>query len=377
MRSIDTSERRARLGIRHHLVEKARAASVTQVARDLVALHSTDPASVYLAAAARVRDPKVEAIERALYEDRTLVRLLGMRRTMFVVPTDVVPVVQAGCTQALVAGERQRFVQMIEVSGVAADGEAWLRRTEDDTVQTLSAMGEATAAELSKEVPALQERMRFGEGTTRAGEQGVCTRVLFLLGAQGRIIRGRPRGSWTSSQYRWATTDAWLPGGLTDMPVEAARVELVRCWLGAFGPGSAADLKWWTGWPLRDVRGALAGVPTAEVDLEGTTGLVLADDVEPVPAPEPWAALLPALDPTVMGWTGRGWYLGEHGPALFDRSGNPPDPPCGGKGGSWAAGRSARTARSPCGSWRMWARRRRQPWRRPPSGSACGSGRYG
>jgi hypothetical protein len=23
-----------------------------------------------------------------------------------------------------------------------------------------------------------------------------------------------------------------------------------------------------------------------------------------------------------MGWTGRSWYLGEHGPALFDRSGN-------------------------------------------------------
>jgi hypothetical protein len=23
-----------------------------------------------------------------------------------------------------------------------------------------------------------------------------------------------------------------------------------------------------------------------------------------------------------MGWQARGWYLGEHGPALFDRSGN-------------------------------------------------------
>ncbi len=38
--------------------------------------------------------------------------------------------------------------------------------------------------------------------------------------------------------------------------------------------------------------------------------------------PEPWAALLPALDPTVMGWKERGWYLGEHGPALFDTAGN-------------------------------------------------------
>jgi hypothetical protein len=24
-----------------------------------------------------------------------------------------------------------------------------------------------------------------------------------------------------------------------------------------------------------------------------------------------------------MGWSERAWYLGEHGPALFDRSGNP------------------------------------------------------
>ena len=64
---MDDDERRARLGVRHHLAAEARASNVVDVARDLVALHSTDPASVFLAAAARVRDPEVEAIERALY----------------------------------------------------------------------------------------------------------------------------------------------------------------------------------------------------------------------------------------------------------------------------------------------------------------------
>ena len=34
------------------------------------------------------------------------------------------------------------------------------------------------------------------------------------------------------------------------------------------------------------------------------------------------AALLPALDPTAMGWRERAWYVGEHAAALFDRSGN-------------------------------------------------------
>ena len=59
-----------------------------------------------------------------------------------------------------------------------------------------------------------------------------------------------------------------------------------------------------------------------QVELGGTTGYVLADDLEPTAAPEPSAALLPTLDPTTMGWKERDWYLGPHGPTLFDTNGN-------------------------------------------------------
>jgi hypothetical protein len=99
-------------------------------------------------------------------------------------------------------------------------------------------------------------------------------------------------------------------------------LELARRWLAAYGPGTAADLKWWSGWTAGEVKRTLAEIKPVEVDLDGVTGLVLPQDTEPVPAPEPWAALLPALDPTPMGWTGRAWYLGDHTPALFDRTGN-------------------------------------------------------
>jgi len=109
------------------------------------------------------------------------------------------------------------------------------------------------------------------------------------------------------------------------MSVDEARAELVRRWLRAFGPGTVADLKWWTGWTLGDVRRALAAVGAVEVSLErGVAGFVLADDLDETEGapPEPWVALLPALDPTVMGWQDRSWYLGAYGPSLFDRSGN-------------------------------------------------------
>jgi hypothetical protein len=70
------------------------------------------------------------------------------------------------------------------------------------------------------------------------------------------------------------------------------------------------------------VSSALAAAGAVEVDLEGKVGLVLSDDLEPEPPPSPWASLLPGLDATTMGWKGRDWYVGEHGPALFDRNGN-------------------------------------------------------
>ena len=47
------AERRARLASRHHLAASARAGTAAEAAQSLIALHGTDPASVYLAVWAR------------------------------------------------------------------------------------------------------------------------------------------------------------------------------------------------------------------------------------------------------------------------------------------------------------------------------------
>jgi hypothetical protein len=321
VRRIGDDERRARLARRHHLAPASRSDDPVEIAGDLVGLHATDPASVYLAAAARMREPRLEALQHALYDDRTLVRMLGMRRTMFVLPVELAAVVQAACTGAIAVRERRRLEQMIDGAGLHADAAAHLRNVEKATLRALT-RGEATGAELSRAIPELRQEFPFGAGTKWEGVQTLTTRLLVLLGAEGRIVRGRPRGSWISSQYQWAPIESWLSNGLETWEAGAAQAELVRRWLAAFGPGTVADLRWWTGWTAGETKRALAALETVEVELEAGTALVLADDLEPVDAVEPWVALLPALDPTVMGWAGRDWYLGPHGPALFDRSGN-------------------------------------------------------
>lgn len=319
-RRITARERRARLARRHHVHRTG--GDVTAVAGGLCGLHSTDAASVYLAARARVRNFRVEDLERALYEERSLARVLGMRRTMFVVPVDLAPVVHAACTRALALRERRRTIAFVEDGGVARDGARWLAEVEAATLARLEEMGEATATELSRDLPELRKKIPVGAGTKWEGEIGVSTRVLFLLANDGKIVRGRPRGSWLSTQYRWAPMRSWLGVDVDVHEEEPARVELARQWLWSFGPGTVADLKWWTGWTVAQTRAALGAVQAVEVELDEGAGYVLPDDDAPVRAGAPAAALLPALDPTVMGWAGRDWYLGDHRTALFDRNGN-------------------------------------------------------
>ena len=195
-RQVTDAERRARLGIRHRLAAATRAFEVRDVADSLVALHSTDPATV-------------AGIEKTLYVDRTLVRILGMRRTLFVVPVELVPIVHAACTRAIAATQRRRYAALIEEGGIADDGGAWLDRVGDATMAALERRGEAFGAELSADVPELRSQVSYGEGKKWAGTTSMTTWVLTLLAADERIVRGRPRGSWLSSQYSWspATTE--------------------------------------------------------------------------------------------------------------------------------------------------------------------------
>jgi Winged helix DNA-binding domain len=324
VRRFSVDERRARLARRHFLADEGRAGDLVELADGLVGLHATDPATVYLAARARLREPDLAAVDRALYEQRSVLRMIGMRRTLFVLPLELAAVVQAACTDAIAVAQRRRYAKLIEAGGLAEDGTAWLAAAERATLTALEARGEAFAVELSSDVPRLRERLHYGEGKRWAGSQSMTTWVLFLLAAEARIVRGRPRGAWTSSQWRWVPSASWLGKPLPRLATEPARAELARRWLGAYGPATTLDLKWWSGWNLTQTRAALAAAGAVEVDLDGTPGVALPDDLQPdkSPAPAPWVALLPALDPTVMGWKERAWYLGEHGPTLFDTSGN-------------------------------------------------------
>ena len=321
---VGVAKRRGRLVERQLL--GAPGATVVEVAESLVALHATDPVTVYLSAWARSHCA-VPQVDAALYEERAVVRMLGMRRTVFVVPAGLASIVQAACTDD-VAKRLRRQLEKDLANGGVGDGDAgtWLRSVEAGVLRALAARdGGATGAQLSTDEPLLRTQLSYAPDKAYGGPANITSRVLVLMAAEGRMIRGHRRGGWASGQFEWFLPEAWLRRGAgvgAGQEAGAARMELARRWLHAFGPSLVTDLQWWAGWTGAQTKAALAALPVAEVDLDGQAGIALADDLEfPTDAP-PVAALLPALDPTPMGWQARSWYLGPHTPVLFDRTGN-------------------------------------------------------
>ncbi|MGY1437016.1 winged helix DNA-binding domain-containing protein [Streptomyces reniochalinae] len=319
MRHVPDSERRARLAIRHALAPETRAQRPEDAARAVVALHATDAPSVHLSAWARTESTTPAAIDRALYDDRSLVKQLAMRRTLFTFPRDLIPAVMSSAAARTAAIERTRMIRDVERAGLATDGAAWLAKARDDVEAALErSFGALSASQLRKAVAHIDTVV---PGTS--GEQWSAPRVLTLLGAQGVIVRGPCTGRFPTARPLWTLPSRWLGGPVPAMEAADGYRELVRRWLHAFGPGTEEDIVWWLGATKKTVRAALAELGAVEVSLDGPApGWLLPDDLDVVPAPGPWTALLPPLDPTVMGWKHRGFYLGPHHRALFDGRGN-------------------------------------------------------
>ncbi len=298
----------------------------------MVALHATDPASIFLSSLARLETPSLDAVADALYEERSVARVLAMRRTLFVVPVDDLAMVERSSTDAVAANERKRLQGFLADSDVA-DPTGWLADAFEEVAAALERStddGGLPARTITSKVPRLATKIVLGAGTKHAATAGATSRVLAVMANEGALMRGRPAGQWTGRQYTWHLRSSWLGDepATESFDEASASTELVRRWLQTFGPGTFDDLKWWTGWKVTQLKRALGDLDVCEVDLDGRTGLLLETDLDAGPDPDlaadrdPWVALLPSLDPTPMGWKERDWYLGPHKAPLFDRFGN-------------------------------------------------------
>lgn len=343
-RAIPNGERRLRSVVRHHLgsfpsTAGAAESSALAVTRSLVALHSSDPVSVYLSVLARSPTATVGSVSDALYGDRQLARVHGMRRTLWVADIDTASDIVTASAARLARAERRRWTTFLADAGIEDPG-AWIDDARSEILAFVTEAGLVDTQTIGEALPHRTVGFEVATGKAYAGTITAHTRILLLLAFEGLIVRAEPRGSWIASQYQWAESESWLgrplvngSGGSPNAKRDVARIASAQAavidrYLKAFGPATTDDIVWWTGWPKGAIGKALASLGAIEVDLDGGTGwLSPSDSFDPGSSDHEEVAgavaVLPALDPCTMGWRQRDHYLDPAmvGP-LFDRNGN-------------------------------------------------------
>ena len=320
---ISDEQRRIRLMRRHRLGLSCRAGSIGEVVDSMVALHATTPSTVYLSTWARMTDFTPAQMDVELYENRSLVKHLAMRRTMFVFGRDTLAEAVGALGPRVSASERTNMLRDLRRSPDFDDEDGWIDGARAAVLEELSDGSALSARQLRERLPALDGYVTIAADKSWGGRSPMGPRVLSMMSAAGEIVRGPNTAGWHLSRPRWSLMSAWLGAPLPEIPAAEGYRALIERWLRTFGPGTETDIVWWLGATKRDVRAALAELDLVEVQLDsGATGYVLADDVEPDEPVEPTALLLPELDSTTMGHKERDFYLGAHVTHLFDRNGN-------------------------------------------------------
>jgi Winged helix DNA-binding domain len=323
-RLIDDAERRARLTRRHALAPEHRVSDALAATRAMTVLHATEPATPYLSLFARIESFTRVDLDDALFASRSLIKQLAMRRTLFVFPRNLLPAALSSPSARVARQEYERLVKDLERSQVTDDGASWLATARKAVLARLAGGADLTAKELREDLAELAGRVSLYEHKPYGQILHVAPRVLTWLSATGDLVRGCNAGHWRITRPLWTQMDDWLGAPADRCEASQGYAELVASYLRTFGPVTERDLVWWFGATKGAMRQALADLNAVQVQLDREqTGWVLPDDVDREPPVEPWAALLPALDPTTLGWKERDFYLApDFSSAIFDWSGN-------------------------------------------------------
>jgi hypothetical protein len=276
---------------RHHLDRRAPAGSMLEVASRLCGLHAQLMSSAELTAWARVEDLDRGHVQRALWEERTLVKTWAMRGTLHLLPSGELPLWYA----ALSTG--RRFLK-------PAQWRKHFGMTIEDLDRVTEAIGAAldgrmmTRGELGREVARLTGSAAFGAQLAESSWGTLLRPAAFT----GRLCFGPSLGQ----RVRFTRPDTWLAreaAPAVDPQVAAASV--TRRFLAAYGPATPRDIaRWWNGGGVSTAREWIAslGEEASPVEVDGVPAWMLTAEARVVRelAPSRSVRLLPAFDQYVV-----------------------------------------------------------------------------
>jgi len=275
----------ARRMARHALTEPATGLSPAGIAGVLCGAHAQVLSAAELSIGRRVAGAARSDVQRALWQERTLVKTFGPRGTIHLLATADLPM-WAGALSALPSSvpthpDGVRFTpgQAEEVIAAIGDALADAELTVDELTEAIADRAGGWAVEQTMEAFG-GKWPRWRQLTSTAAHRGM---LCFGPDRDRKVTYTHPR--------------RWLPG-FRPADGDAALRALVTRYLYAYGPATPQHFARWLGIPPRHAAVLFGAMPgeLERVELDGEPGWTLAGDTATPPRPHRGIRLLPYFD---------------------------------------------------------------------------------
>ena len=274
---------------RHALTEPATTLGPAEIASVMCGAHAQVLSAAELSIARRIAGATCRDVQRALWEDRTLVKTFGPRGTVHLLPTAELPM-WTGALSALPSSaplhpEPVRFTPEEADEVIAAIGDSLIdaELTVDELTEAIVDRTGAWAGD--RTMDAFQDKWpRWRQLTSTAAHRG----VLCFGANKGRNVT-------------YTNPHRWLPGFQPDESAVALRT-LVTRYLHAYGPATPQHFARWLSIPPRSAVDLFHELVSELelVEIEGEAAWVIAGDVATPDHSHRGITLLPYFDAFVV-----------------------------------------------------------------------------
>jgi len=278
----------ARRVARSHLLEPAPRERVVDVVRDVALIQAQLLSAAEIALAVRVESLTSAGVRRELYERRTLVKTWSIRGTLHLVPADEAPLWAAAARGDDPYWESDEWLDRHGLTPRrAAELFAAIADSLDGRCLTRAELADAVEDRLGRP----HERLRSGWGE-----------LLNPSALMGTLCFGPPRGG----NVTFVRADEWL-GGWEEVDPTAARVEVLRRYIRAYGPTKPDDFRRWSGFGRDASRAAFDALADElePVRVERSRMWILTGDDADLDRDPASVRLLPQYDAYVLGFRPR------------------------------------------------------------------------
>ncbi|HET7090709.1 MAG TPA: winged helix DNA-binding domain-containing protein [Anaerolineae bacterium] len=293
----DAQVRRLHLSAqRLHPRQAQSVSSAAQVLKDICGVQAQDAQAAILAVRVRSAGLTASGVERARLQERSVVRTWCMRGTLHLLAAEDVGWLLSLFGPIFANANRRRRAQLGLDDDASAKGVRVIR-------DALAKQGPLTRAEIAK---ALARRGIPAEGQA-------TIHLIYLAALQGIVCQGPDRGR----QPTHILLKDWIDLEPA-LPANAARAELARRYLLAYGPAGPDDLAHWSGLPIGEMRAAWQSIAgeLIEVNAAGRPAWMHKRHAAWLGRPaarSPIVRLLPSFDTYLLGYRDRSLALSpEH-----------------------------------------------------------------